>query len=282
MAEREGFEPSRGIAPPYRFSKPTPSATWVPLRVLRLAASYNFRILNQTNYSSSYLLFKVIDIVLHLPAILNNEYRPCTIKFMPEQEPETIKPTAAEPQSPANWNFVQEGASNLTDPPSPDQKAAALPPSDDESISWTANEFLDNEKTMSWYLVLVSGSVALALVIYLLTKSKFTAIVVLLAGGLMGFSAGHKPRALEYRLDNQGLTIGQKFYSYDSFRSFDVFQEGKITGLELSPLRRFMPELTIYLDPTKAPSIVNILSDRLPAQKSEHDFVDKFIRRIRF
>ena len=33
MAEREGFEPSREIAPPYRFSKPTPSATWVPLRI---------------------------------------------------------------------------------------------------------------------------------------------------------------------------------------------------------------------------------------------------------
>ena len=32
MAEREGFEPSRGLAPPYRFSKPTPSATWVPLQ----------------------------------------------------------------------------------------------------------------------------------------------------------------------------------------------------------------------------------------------------------
>jgi hypothetical protein len=31
MAEREGFEPSRGIAPPYQFSKLTPSATWVPL-----------------------------------------------------------------------------------------------------------------------------------------------------------------------------------------------------------------------------------------------------------
>jgi hypothetical protein len=33
MAEREGFEPSREIAPPYRFSKPTPSASWVPLRI---------------------------------------------------------------------------------------------------------------------------------------------------------------------------------------------------------------------------------------------------------
>src|SRR3989344_8453906 len=35
MAEREGFEPSRGLAPPYRFSKPTPSASWVPLREFR-------------------------------------------------------------------------------------------------------------------------------------------------------------------------------------------------------------------------------------------------------
>jgi hypothetical protein len=34
MAEREGFEPSRGLSPPYRFSKPTPSASWVPLRIV--------------------------------------------------------------------------------------------------------------------------------------------------------------------------------------------------------------------------------------------------------
>jgi hypothetical protein len=31
MAEREGFEPSLELAPHYRFSKPTPSASWVPL-----------------------------------------------------------------------------------------------------------------------------------------------------------------------------------------------------------------------------------------------------------
>ena len=43
LAEREGFEPSREIAPPYRFSKPTPSATWVPLRFASTEA--NTRIL---------------------------------------------------------------------------------------------------------------------------------------------------------------------------------------------------------------------------------------------
>jgi hypothetical protein len=33
LAERERFELSRGITPPYRFSKPAPSASWVPLLV---------------------------------------------------------------------------------------------------------------------------------------------------------------------------------------------------------------------------------------------------------
>ena len=33
LAERGGFEPPRRIAPPYRFSKPTPSTTWVPLLI---------------------------------------------------------------------------------------------------------------------------------------------------------------------------------------------------------------------------------------------------------
>jgi hypothetical protein len=31
LAERERFELSRGITSPYRFSKPAPSASWVPL-----------------------------------------------------------------------------------------------------------------------------------------------------------------------------------------------------------------------------------------------------------
>ena len=33
LAEREGFEPSLELTPYYRFSKPAPSTTWVPLRV---------------------------------------------------------------------------------------------------------------------------------------------------------------------------------------------------------------------------------------------------------
>ena len=32
LAERGGFEPPRRVTPTYRFSKPAPSATWVPLR----------------------------------------------------------------------------------------------------------------------------------------------------------------------------------------------------------------------------------------------------------
>ena len=32
MAEREGLEPSHHLAVTYRFSKPAPSPTWVPLQ----------------------------------------------------------------------------------------------------------------------------------------------------------------------------------------------------------------------------------------------------------
>jgi hypothetical protein len=34
MAEREGFEPSRPVARPYRISNPAPSASWVPLLII--------------------------------------------------------------------------------------------------------------------------------------------------------------------------------------------------------------------------------------------------------
>ena len=43
MAERERFELSLELTPYYRFSKPAPSATWVPLHIeVVLQLSFNF------------------------------------------------------------------------------------------------------------------------------------------------------------------------------------------------------------------------------------------------
>ncbi len=53
LAEREGFEPSRQVAPTYSFSKAAPSATWVPLLFCHWLMLYF------TGFSSIFKVFSV-------------------------------------------------------------------------------------------------------------------------------------------------------------------------------------------------------------------------------
>jgi hypothetical protein len=101
-------------------------------------------------------------------------------------------------------------------------------------------------------------------------------------GILFAILAGKQPRQLSYSLDTSGITIGEKFYSYEMFKSFTILEEGAIGCVNLLPLKRFMPELSIYYPPEEEEKILNVLTGSLPNdQKQEHSF-DRLMKRIRF
>jgi hypothetical protein len=129
---------------------------------------------------------------------------------------------------------------------------------------------------------LIAVSVAIAALVWLLTKDKISAGVVIVAGiALAGYGA-RKPRQLEYELDPEGLRIGEKYYAYDAFRSFAVLDEGAFSSIAFMPLKRFAPLTTIYYDPADEERIINLLADRLPMEDRQHDIIDRFMRRIRY
>ena len=169
------------------------------------------------------------------------------------------------------------------DPASPEREVAEpRTVSDGASITWTASEFIAHSKTAGWYIMLTVAAVILAAADWLLTKDLVSSIIILFAALLLGVYAAHKPRQLQYQLDDMGLTIGDKRFTYDQFQSFAIVPEGAFSSIVFMPLKRFAPFTTIYYDPADEEKIITLLADRLPMEAREHDAIDRFMRRIRY
>jgi hypothetical protein len=153
---------------------------------------------------------------------------------------------------------------------------------DPNGISWTASEYVEHAKSPDWYLALAVVAILSAALLYFLFRDIITAATPLVAGLALGFYGRRPPRQRQYQLNDQGLSIDQKYYPYDMFRSFAIMDEGPFVSLVFLPLKRFGFLTTIYLDPQDEERIINIVSQHLPLEPREHDPIDRFMKRIRY
>ena len=192
------------------------------------------------------------------------------------------------PQSPdvsGNWQFKSEGQSPESSPQPTDPVGSSNmqpPTAPDEDVSWTASEFIAHEKGLNWYLAMIASVFFFTAIVYLVTKDKITAGIIIMAAIIFGVYAKRQPRTLNYHLEAGGLTIGEKFYDFGQFRSFVVGHEGALSSISFMPLKRFMPVLTVYYSPDDEQKIVQLLSSRLPVESLRKDIIDRFLHRIRF
>jgi hypothetical protein len=191
-----------------------------------------------------------------------------------DKSSDQVKPKGQEPA--AQWEFKQNDSDDAATAPSQSATKHVEP------LSWTASEFIHHQKTAGWYVMLGLAGIILAAVVFLLTRDMISTGVIIFAALIFGFYAGHKPRTLNYKLDDSGLTIGEKFYSYASFKSFAVAEEGAFSSIVLMPLKRFMPSLSLYYEPKDETKITDILALRLPVETHKRDAVDSLMHRIRF
>ncbi len=163
------------------------------------------------------------------------------------------------------------------------QVSTAVPPTGSEgSITWTASEFVAHQKSPSWYLLLVAGSIVLAAIFWLLTKDILTSSTVLVAAIMLIVVGSKKPRELTYHIDNKGLSIGDKSFPFDQFRSFSVYRQGAFCSLVFKPLKRFAFLTTVNYDPADETKIMDILTSYLPVEEQKRDFIDDLMWKVRF
>jgi hypothetical protein len=193
-----------------------------------------------------------------------------------------------------SWQFSAEATetspqviTSQTEPATPAPEvmpaATAIPPAGpDGSISWTASEFIAHSKSASWYVLLMGVAAVAAAIVWLLTKDTVSAAVVVVGAALLAVYGARQPRQLEYRLDQQALSIGTRTYNYHQFRSFSIVPEGAFNSIVFMPLKRFAPLITIYYAPEDEDKIVSLLADRLPMEERKKDAIDRLMWRIRF
>lgn len=181
--------------------------------------------------------------------------------------------TVAESSQPeSSWQFTGNTEANI-------QASASTP---HETVSWTASEYIAHEKNGGWYILMGLAVLGFAGFVYLITQEVLSAVVILIMGVAFAVFATRKPQELTYVLDNHGLKIGEKKFSYAQFKSFTVIDEGAISSIMLMPLQRFMPPLSVYFDPSDEDKITDALSGYLPYEDRKQDPVDRLMRKVRF
>lgn len=173
-----------------------------------------------------------------------------------------------------NWVY-KPGEDSQYEPPS-------APATELEPVQWTASEFISHQKNGSWYAMLGGGFVIFSALIYIFTKDIMSIIFIGIVLILFLIIAGKKPQQRTYVLDSHGIAIDSKFYPYSDFKSFSIGNEGAIGSAVFMPLKRFMPELTVYFAPDDGLRIVDTLAAHLPNDQRNERSIDRFMSRLHF
>lgn len=207
----------------------------------------------------------------------------------PVDQPDPVQPAILTPESTTEVLPVapQEPVveARLTDEQEPEpvfEQALQSSSSSGASVSWTASEYIDHAKGPAWFAMVGIGIILLSVVVYFLLKDFVAPVLLALAGTTVAIFAGRKPQVIQYAIDDNGIHIGQRAYSYGDFKSFSLTEAGPLPAILLTPLKRFLPPITIFYDPNEEDKIVDALADYLPHEDKEPDLVDRFMGRIRF
>ena len=147
-----------------------------------------------------------------------------------------------------------------------------------KEIKWSAPEFEHREKGVSWYWLTAIAAITI-IGIALWAGNFLFAFFVMIAETLIIFWAHQKPAEIEFKLDENGLTISdKKSYPYETLAGFAVRGNEVIFRQK----RRLTAYLKIIAGPADIGRIKSFLSDRLPEIEYEESLIEHLARILRF
>ena len=155
-----------------------------------------------------------------------------------------------------------------------------LPKTAKDSITWTASEFVDNSKSISWYLLFLIAIIVISFLVYLFTRSIFSTFAVFILGSALCYMATRKPREVHYMLDSNGIVINRVNHPFSEFKSYTLVSEDGLNYIELMSVKRLSPNKTIYFEPQDRDRIISLLEELLPLESMSHDPIEKFMKKI--
>jgi hypothetical protein len=154
-------------------------------------------------------------------------------------------------------------------------------PDEIQPIEWESDSFETHRRGWSWYLVV--AIVLLLVLIYTIYFGRWLlAAVVVMVGVALYLSGRMSPEKVSCRIDNQGVTIGNRTFSYDQIKNFWVSKTAGTSKLNLISTQRFMPVISVLVKSESEGMIRTVLSSRLPESKNQQeDIIDRINRFLR-
>lgn len=209
---------------------------------------------------------------------------------MAPPSPVIEQPIVAPPNNPAGAGAV-DLSSSPPQPPDPGNSAVyqdidtSIPDLANDNIShveWTASEYMADDKNKGWYIILGLVTIVIATLVYFISGGEIVStVMILIVGVAFGAFSVRKPQVLPYSIDSSGINIGNKHYTYESFKWFSIVEEGALGYIYMMPLKRFMPPLTIHYDPADEDKIADTLSAYLPYEDYTPSIFDDVAKRFR-
>ncbi len=149
-----------------------------------------------------------------------------------------------------------------------------------DSITWSASEFVDNSKNVSWYALFLVSILAISALIYFFTRNIFSSIVIFILGIVMSYVASRKPKVMSYSLDSKGIVINGIVHLFSEFKSFNLVSEDGEDHISLISVKRFAPNKVIYFEPRDKNRITSLLGEFLPLENASDNRTEKFMKKI--
>ena len=149
-----------------------------------------------------------------------------------------------------------------------------------KSITWEAQEYVQHDKNIGWYVGLIFVGLALVALSIWLGWWSFAILIVVSVLALIVYTV-RPPRMLKYQLDDKGLTESGRLYSYGDYKSFGILQDGAHFAIVLTPKKRFSGRVTVFFPENKGEVIVDAFGLRLPMEQVKLDFIDRAVKFLR-
>ena len=145
-------------------------------------------------------------------------------------------------------------------------------------ISWKAEEFVQAERSGSWYWV--GGIIALALVVLaVLFQQWLLAVIVILLALIIFQLSRAKPAVVETKITEKGIVYREKFYPFADFKSFGIVENQN--RLEVDATKAFGRSLSLPLDEADQERITTLLEQHLEKVEKKETFIDKFSKTLK-
>lgn len=159
---------------------------------------------------------------------------------------------------------------------------AGISPQDKPVFYWQAIDFESHDKPKGWTTMVVLAGVILAGIFVLMGLWLAVAVVAAAIFALLS-QANSRGKKRNYALYDQGVTVDDKVFSFDQFKSFWIFPYQERFVVRFDQLRRFSLPVEMPIDGENPEQIRLFLTKHLPeAEDRGEDVSDTINRWIKF